>query len=120
MARAVKKSLHPSVAPSGFVALLDEEFLHGLVDFRRRHARADFFKADFLSAPDRIVKFLHGLVRASAHDGPGDVAEVAGFLRARENVYDDRLVGAQQAVAALVRVARLPAAGDDGVCRETA
>ena len=58
VARAVKKSLHAPIMPSGFVALLDKKCLHDFVNIRRRHVRADFFKADFLSAQNRVVSFF--------------------------------------------------------------
>ena len=40
--------------------------------------------------------------------------------RARENIENDQLIGAQRSVAALVRVAGLFAAGDDGIRRRAA
>ena len=40
---------------------------------------------------------------------------VAGLRDARENIDDDEFAGAQRAGAAVVRIARLIAAGDDGV-----
>jgi len=61
--------------------------------------RADFSEGDFLSLIDRVVKAPHGFAGASAHDGAGDVAEVAGLLRSAEKYHDDRLVRAQRPVA---------------------
>ena len=120
VAGAVKKSLHASVALAGVVAALREKLQDALMNFRRRGSGADFLQRDFLPVKDGVVKFFHGLARAPAHDGARDVAEIAGLLRARENIEDDRLMRAQRPVAAFVRVAALFAAGDDGVGRQPA
>ncbi len=81
---------------------------------------AEFGEGEVLGAGDGIVEAADGVAGPAADDGAGDVAEVAGFLGARKDVKDDRLVGAQRAVARFVRVAGLGAAGDDGVAGEAA
>src|SRR6266511_3310086 len=96
----MEKALHPTVAFAGLIAYL--------------------FESNLLSARDGLVELVHRIVSASFDNGPRDVAEVAGFLRARENVNDDGLVRPQNAVPLLVRVARLFATGDDGVGRQAA
>ena len=115
VARAVKETLHAPVVAAGFVTLLVKKFMHGAMGVAGWDVRADFSERDVLSAPHGVVKPANRFTGASAHDGAGDVAEVTGFLRARKNINDDRLVRAQRPVAAFVRVARLPSAGDNGV-----
>ena len=105
VAGAVKETFHAPVTPPGPVTLGHEEILHRPMNLRGWRVRAHFFKRDFLTLPDRIVKFAHGFAGGPAHDGAGDVPEVTGFLRARKNVDDDGFVGAQRAITPFMRVA---------------
>ena len=73
------------------------------------------------------LAFLHGFPEmalrvggAALDDRARHVAEVAGLRVAREDVDDDEFPRAQRPAAAFVRVARLLAAGDDGVRRRAA
>src|ERR1039457_5161523 len=115
VARAVKESFHAPVVAAGFVTLLLKKFLHGAMGIAGWDVRADFSEREVLSAQHGVVKLANRFTGASAHDGAGDVAEVTGFLRARKNINDERLVRSQGPVAAFVRVARLPSAGNNGV-----
>src|ERR1043166_1651781 len=115
MACAVEKTLHASVALPRFESLSLEELQDVAMNFRARDVVAEFFESHILAAADGVVGLAHRLAGASFDHRPRDVAEIAGLLRARKNVENDGFVGAQNAVPALVRVAGLPAAGDDGV-----
>src|SRR5437773_5191847 len=75
-------------------------------------------EGQLLALQDCVVQFANCLRGAATHNGAGDVTEVAGGLRARKNVDDNRLISAQQTVAGLVRVAALPAPGHDRMAGE--
>src|SRR5207247_10868180 len=110
----MEKALHTTVAFARLIPLLVEKLPHRRVHFDAANVGLHLFEGDLLSARDGLVKLVHSIVSASFDNGPSDVAEVAGFLRARENVNDDGLVRPQNAMPLLVRIARLPATGDVG------
>src|SRR5882724_6104828 len=89
---AMEESLHSPLAFAGFVALAGKKLLDGLVNPRRDDAGAHQLKGGLLSAMHRVVQFADRLAGASLDHRPGDVAEITGFLRAGENVEDDRFV----------------------------
>src|SRR5664279_1024009 len=83
MARAVKKSLHASIALASVVAALREKLQDAFMDLRRQTSGAHFLEPDLLPVENGVVKFFDGLARAPAHDGARDVAKVTGLLRSR-------------------------------------
>ena len=119
MTGAMKEALHSAVHLAGFVTGGGEQFLHGLVNARGLRAGAHEVEGGILSAEDGIVELAHGFARATFDHCPRDVAKITGLLGTRKDVEDDRLVGAQRAIAGLVRVARLFAASDDGVAGQS-
>src|SRR5436190_12997285 len=120
MAGAMEKALHAAVAFTGLVPFLVEKLPYRGVHFDATHVGLDLFEGDLLSARDGAVELAHSLLSPSFDNRSGDITEVAGFLRARKNVEDDRFVRAQNAVPPFMRIAGLSPAGDDGVSRQTA
>ena len=120
VAGAMEKALHATVAFAGLVAFLIEKLPHRLVHFNAANIGLHLFEGDLLSARDGLIELAHRFVSAPFDNRPRDVAEVAGFLRARENVDDDGFVRPQGAMPLLVRIAGLSPTGDDGVGRQTA
>src|SRR5437867_152977 len=120
VAGAVEKAVHAPVLAACFVALVLEEFENRGVDFLRLGAVAKMTQGKRLRAADGVVKLADGLAGPAPHDGAGDVAEVTGLLGAREDVEDNGFVGPQEARAAFVRIASLPAAGNDRMARQAA
>src|SRR5438876_11241732 len=108
----MEKTLHATVAFAGLVAFLVEKLPHRRVHFDATSVGIHLFKGDLLSARDGLVELAHGIVSPPSDNGPRDIAEVAGFLRARENVNDDGFVGADNAMPLLVRIAGLFPTGD--------
>src|SRR5205823_8962129 len=88
VAGAMEKPLHPPVALGGFVTCLLEELLDRLMHFDRLHAGPHLLERQLLSLANDVVEFLDRLAGATAHDGAGDVAEIAGFLRAGKDIED--------------------------------
>src|SRR5205807_9038879 len=68
------------------------------------NAVTDHVEADLLSRLNRRVNFFEFVRRASAYHRSAEVAKVAGFLRTRENVEDDRRVRFDGARAFVVRI----------------
>jgi len=90
--------------------------LHLLSRFARPDGAQGLLLAGQAGVPEPALR----VAGASADDGPREVAEITRPCGAGEEVEDNEFVGAQRAVAALVRVAGLFAAGHDGVGREAA
>ena len=79
------------------------------------NAVTDHVEADLLSRLNRRVNLFEFVRRASAYHRSAEVAKVAGFLRTRENVEDDRRVRFDGARAFVVRIDALVAGRDDRV-----
>src|SRR5674476_688047 len=103
----MEKTPHPAMVLAGGKTLLLKTNLHRVVNGAGGRAAAHFLERNFLPALDGVVKFMDGGAGAAPDDGARDVAEVAGRLRARKNINDDRLVRVELAVTAFVRVAAL-------------
>src|SRR5207247_10763223 len=82
------------------------------------NAVTDHVEADLLSRLNRRVNLFEFVRRASAYHRSAEVAKVAGFLRTRENVEDDRRVRFDGARAFVVRIDALVAGRDDRVAGE--
>src|SRR5204863_9542969 len=111
VAGAVKESLHAAVVAAGPVTFAREETLHIIVNVGRGRALAHLVEGHLLAALHGVIKPSHRFAGAALHHRAGDVPEIAGLLGARKNIDDDRLVRAQHAMADLVRVTGLHAAG---------
>ncbi len=73
-----------------------------------------------LTGADGLPQLPLGIARAAANDSARKVAVVAGARVAGEDIQDDQRMRAQRPAASLVWIARLLAAGDDGVARRAA
>src|ERR1700751_4181769 len=100
----MKKALHPAIHFTRFVTCADKNLLNCLVNAGGLGARAHQLERRRLPAMDRIVKLAGRLAGASFDNRAGDIAEVTGFLRAREDIEDDGLVRAQEAEAFFMRI----------------
>jgi len=90
------------------------------VDTAAVDAGADRLERGELRGADGGDERALGVAGLAAEKGARHVPVVTGFADPREDIDDDQLVGAQRTRAALVRVARLVAAGGDGVERDRA
>src|SRR5919106_1790939 len=115
MSGAVKKSLHPSIDPSRREAAGIKKRKNFLVNLFTVDSVTNHIEADLLAGLNRGVNLFEFFRRAPAHDGPAQVAEVAGSLRPRENVEDYRGVRFDGAGAFVVRVDALVAGGNNRV-----
>src|SRR5438093_11090850 len=79
------------------------------------NAVTNHVEADLLSRLNRRVNCFEFVRRASAYDRSAEVSKVAGFLRTRKNVEDDRRVRFDGARAFVVRIDALVARRDDRV-----
>src|SRR5438094_4142176 len=79
------------------------------------NAVTDHVEADLLSRLNRRVNFFEFVRRASAYHRSAEIAKVAGFLRTRENVEEDRRVRFDGARAIVVRIDSLVAGRADRV-----
>src|SRR5262245_43121284 len=120
MAGSVEESLHAPVLLAGLVAFFGKKIGDLLVNLLARDFVANVLESNVLTLLDRVVQFAQRFVGTALYDGPGDVAKIPRFLRARENIQNDRFIGPKKAKAAFVRIARLPASGDNRICREPA
>src|SRR5947199_10437737 len=84
------------------------------------NAVTDHVEADLLSRLNRRVNFFEFVRRASAYHRSAEVAKVAGFLRTRENVEDDRRVRFDGSRAFVVRIDALAAGRDVRVAGQPA
>ena len=119
VARAMKETLHSPVSLPGLVPLLFEELHHRLVDRRRRHPGAYHLQRHILSRLHRRVKSADRFAGAAPHHRPREISEITCLLRARKNIEDDRFMGAQRAMARLVRITALFAARNNRVTGES-
>jgi hypothetical protein len=115
VAGRVEATSGAAVNAGSAVALSGEEIENGLVDLAGWDAGAEEAEGDLLGGSDGAVEAMDGVGGASADDGAGDIAVVAGLLGAREDVEDDGLVGVEGAEALLVGIGGLAGRGDDGV-----
>ena len=120
VAGAMEKTLHAAVAPARPITFAHEEVLNGAMHVRGWHPGAHLLERQALALKHRVVQLPHRLTRPATDHGAGDIAEIAGLLGAGKDVQDNGLIGAQRAMAALVRVAALSAAGDDCVAGKSA
>ena len=111
----VEEALHAAVVLAGPVTFPLEELLDCPVHLPRRHSGPHLFERQLLAPEYSVIQLSNCLAGAAADDRAGDVAKISGLLRAGKNIEDDRLVGAQRTIARLMRVAALPAAGDNRV-----
>src|SRR5215470_7116991 len=109
VSRAVEESLHPAVDSTRMKSARFEKVENLLVDLVSVDAISNKVEADFLSRLDGGVNFLEALRGASPHNGPAEVAEVTGFLRARKDVEDDGRVRFNRTGTLVMRINALVA-----------
>src|SRR5438093_575714 len=116
----MEEALHSPLGPACLVTFLGEEIEHALMDLPAMSFIMDLFEGQLLSALDGMIHSAERFAGAPPGDCSRNVPKIAGLLRAREDIEDDRLVGTEKAVAHLVGVAALPAAGHDRMGRPPA
>ncbi len=114
VAGAVEETGRTGFGARGFVAGGGEGVDDLLVNVAAFDAGADGFRGGELGGADGFDETVMGVGGASAEVSARHVAEVSGFCYTREDVDDDELVRSEGAVTALVRIAGLIAAGDNG------
>ncbi len=112
---AVKETNGAVLRMLRFVACVGEGGGDFLVHLLAVHTGADHLDRGELGLAHGGDEVPLGVARAAAEEGAGHVTVVAGLRDGRENIEDDELVGPERAGTAVVRVAGLVAAGDDGV-----
>ena len=65
------------------------------MDLRGGHPGAHLLERQLLALEHRVIQLPNRLAGAPANHRAGNVAEIAGLLRAGKDVQDDGLVGAQ-------------------------
>src|SRR5918995_3104098 len=117
--RAVEEALRKRLAfflvvHVGLVARRVQHLGDPVVNVLAAYAGLYHGEGRFLALQYGVVHLLQTIVRFALDERAGHVRVVAGREVDGENVHDDRLSRLQGAVAALVRVSALRAAGDDG------
>src|SRR5215510_3942407 len=90
--RSMKEALHPAAhlaCRKPFATEVIQDFVVNVVGVR---AIPDLPETDLLPVRDAVVGMLQAFRGAAANDGSGDVAKIAGLLRTRKDVHDDRRV----------------------------
>src|SRR5438094_6015425 len=120
MTSAMKESDASAFANPGRKTAPGEKFMNRLMDRHPVHTGFDPFQSQRLSGFHRVPKLALRVAGSSAQNRAGHVAEISCLRVARENIQDNERIGVKRSVAALMRVARLVAAGDDCACRNAA
>src|SRR5262245_20642460 len=104
MARAMKKSLHTAFHQAGWKAFALEEIHDLVMNVISACAIPDSMEGDFLSLRDAVIGMFQSFRSSAPHNRPRDVAEVAGPLRTRKDIHDDRRVRANGPSALIMRI----------------
>lgn len=115
VAGAMEESLHVSVAAARFEAGFPKGFFGREMNLGATNAIAEVVHGGGLGTGHRGVHGSDMFRGPPANDRPCDIPEVAGALGSGKDIDDDRFIGPEFTVSALVGVAALAAAGDDGV-----
>src|SRR5580765_7527399 len=83
---SMKKALHTAVDFARFVTLAFEHLFDGFVNVIGPGASPHFLERCLLRAEDRVIQLPNSFAGTTTHDSAGNVAKIAGFLRAWENV----------------------------------
>ena len=111
----VEEPLHPAPLQAGGKAPRIEEVPNRLVDLPAAGPWSGLAERQGLALSHAAVERPDLFAGPAPDHGSGDVSPVAVLLRAREDIQDDGPVGRQGAMALVVGVAALGAAGHDGV-----
>ena len=117
MTRAVKKSNLTPIADFGRKTPIGEKLLHFVVQLQAIHTRLHFSQRQLLPCAHRLPKPALLFTRAPAHNRPRHIAEVTCLRITRKDIEDDERICFQRAEPALMRIARLIAAGHDCIRR---
>jgi hypothetical protein len=120
MAGPMKKSHGAGFPPLGLIAGCRKALRHGLVHESAINVGTDHLGRALLGGPDGPHESLLGLRGTAFEVGARHVPEITSFYDPRKNIDDDEFLGPQRTKAPFVGIARLVAAGEDGILRVAA
>jgi len=115
MTCAMKESLHATFDLSGRKTFPGKKIEYLLMDFFAIDAIANQVKADLLSGLHSRVDLLEFVRCSSTHHRSAEISEITGFLRAGEDIEDNRGVRFDWAGSLVMRVDALITGRDDRV-----
>src|SRR5262249_3013761 len=113
MPGAVKESHAPTFAYFSRKTALTEKFLNCFVNRHPIDARLDFLQGKRLTPFHRLQSLALGFGGASPKDRSRNIAEVSALRIAWKNIEDNQRISVKRPAAAVMRVTRLVAAGND-------